>query len=344
MTPRHVLVARMDNDGDVLLAGPAIRAIADSGARVTLLCSPRGRQAAELLPGVDAVLVRHAAWIDPEPDPVDRDGVLALVDDLASAAADQAVVLTSFHQSPLPLALLLRMAGVPHVAATSVDYPGSLLDVRHRIADDVHEVSRSLSLVAALGYRLPAGDPGALAVRAAAPPAGLPERFIAVHPGASAPARSWPADRHRALVAALAAAGRDVVVTGGPREQALTAEVAAGDGLDLGGRTTLAELAGVLARADAVVVGNTGPAHLAAAVGAPVVSLFAPTVPAVRWRPWRVAHELLFVDVPCAGCRARRCPVPGHPCLDGVEVGDVVAAVDRLAGPGVRLQEAGALA
>jgi ADP-heptose:LPS heptosyltransferase len=66
-------------------------------------------------------------------------------------------------------------------------------------------------------------------------------------------------------------------------------------------------------------------------VGTPVVSLFAPTVPAARWRPWRVPHELLFVDVPCAGCRARECPVPGHPCLGGVGVADVLAAVDRLA-------------
>ena len=67
---------------------------------------------------------------------------------------------------------------------------------------------------------------------------------------------------------------------------------------DVGGRTSLAELAEVLASARCVVVGNTGPAHLASAVGTPVVSLYAPTVPAVRWRPWRVPHELLYVDVP----------------------------------------------
>jgi ADP-heptose:LPS heptosyltransferase len=122
-----------------------------------------------------------------------------------------------------------------------------------------------------------------------------------------------------------------VVVTGGPDERALTARVAGAAGIDLGGRTSFAGLARVLADADAVVVGNTGPAHLAAAVGTPVVSLFAPTVPAVRWRPWRVPHELLYVDVPCAGCRARECPVPGHPCLAGVGVAEVVAAVERLA-------------
>jgi ADP-heptose:LPS heptosyltransferase len=78
------------------------------------------------------------------------------------------------------------------------------------------------------------------------------------------------------------------------------------------------------------VVGNTGPAHLAAAVGTPVASPFAPTVPGVRWRPWAVAHELLRRDVPCANCRARTCPVAGHPCLSGVGVGEVLAAVERL--------------
>jgi ADP-heptose:LPS heptosyltransferase len=122
------------------------------------------------------------------------------------------------------------------------------------------------------------------------------------------------------------------VVTGAPAERSLTARVAGGAGIDLGGRTTFGELADVLAEAEVVVVGNTGPAHLAAAVGTPVVSLFAPTVPAVRWRPWRVRHELLYVDVPCAGCRARVCPVPGHPCLGGVSVEDVVAAVESLVG------------
>jgi ADP-heptose:LPS heptosyltransferase len=63
-----------------------------------------------------------------------------------------------------------------------------------------------------------------------------------------------------------------------------------------------------------------------------VVSLFAPTVPPVRWRPWQVEHELLYVNVLCAGCRARVCPVVGHPCLRGVHVDDVVAAVERVAG------------
>jgi len=327
----HVLVTRLDSEGDVLLAGPAIRAVAAGASRVTLLCGPRGRQAAGLLPGVDEVLVWRAPWIDPEPDPVDPAAVAALVARLAALGIDGALVFGSFHQSPLPTALLLRMAGVPFVAATCEDYPGSLLDVRHRIADDVHEVERALDLARAAGYELPAGDDGALRVRAEAPPVALERPYVVVHPGASVPARTWGAEACAELVGALAASGRRVVVTGAPAERGLTARVAGRAGLDLGGRTSLAELAAVLAGADCVVVANTGPAHLAAAVGTPVASLFAPTVPAVRWRPWRVAHKLLFVDVPCAGCRARVCPVEGHPCLSGVRPEEVLAAVDRLA-------------
>jgi len=329
----HVLAVRLDNDGDVLLAGPAIRALAAAYDRVTLLCGPRGRQAAALLPGIDQVVLWRAPWIDPHPAPVDRDDVLALVDELAARAIDRAVIFGSFHQSPLPTALLLRMAGIPFVAATSVDYPGSLLDLRHSTDEDVHEVQRSLDLVAALGHGLPTGDDGTLQVERRPGPKLVEEPYVVVHPGASVPARAWAPERCAELVGALAAAGRRAVVTGGPGETELTAHVSGTSGLDLGGRTDFAGLAEILAGAEVVVVGNTGPAHLAAAVGTPVVSLFAPTVPPVRWHPWAVPHELLFVDVPCAGCRARICPIEGHPCLGGVCVAEVVDAVDRLASP-----------
>src|SRR5512133_3983478 len=149
--------------GDVLLAGPAGRAVGAGG--VPLVWGPRGRGAAELLPGVDEVVVAHAGWIDAEPRAVTRGAVNELVDRLVDLGIGQALVLTSFHQSPLPLALVLRMAGVATIAAVSVDYPGSLLDVRHRVDEDVHEVERGLSLAAALAYRPPEGDDGRLAVR-----------------------------------------------------------------------------------------------------------------------------------------------------------------------------------
>jgi ADP-heptose:LPS heptosyltransferase len=333
----HVLVARLDNAGDVLLMGPAIRAIAAGAGRVTMLCGPQGEAAARMLPGVNDVRVLRAPWIDPEPEPVEPEHMARFVSAVTRLAVDQAVIFTSFHQSALPLALLLRLARVPLIAAISDDYPGSLLDVRHRIDGEVHEVERALSLAGEVGHQLPTGDDGRLQVnRSGSPhPATAGGRYVVVHPGASVPARAWSPQLCRRLVGALARCGRRVVVTGGQNERELTAYVAAGGSrhvIDLGGVTGMAGLADVIAEADVVVCGNTGPAHLAAAVGTPVVELYAPTVPAVRWRPWRVPHVLLGdQDISCRNCRARQCPVSGHPCIDTVSVETVLDAVERMA-------------
>ena len=87
----------------------------------------------------------------------------------------------------------------------------------------------------------------------------------------------------------------------------------------------------MLDRAECLVAPNTGPAHLAAAVGTPVVSLFAPVVPAERWRPYGVPVVLLGDQhAGCRGTGARECPVPGHPCLGSITPSAVVGAVDRL--------------
>lgn len=406
---RRVLLVRQDNLGDVLLCGPAIRAVAGSGAEVTLLCGPRGRAAAELLPGVSDVLEWRADWIDPEPRPLERARVERFVRMVEGRGFDEALVFASHHQSPLPLALLLRMAGVRMIGAISEDYAGSLLDVRHRVPDDIHEVERALSLTAACGYELspggeacgdgllpdgeacgdglpPSGEAGRdgearlelarvrLRLREVGPPhpaAQALRPYVVVHPGASVSARAWPAGRHAELVELLVREGHNVVVTGSPSERALTAAVSGvGDAsgglsgapggrltgapgssptsgragsrvvvpvrrpvvLDLGGATSLAQLAATIAGARALVVGNSGPAHIAAAVGTPVVSLYAPTVPAVRWRPWGVPFRLLQREVPCAGCRARECPVPNHPCMSGITAEEALHALRELLG------------
>ncbi|MFV2100723.1 HAD-IIIA family hydrolase [Micromonospora sp. LOL_024] len=331
---RTVLVVRSDSAGDVLVTGPGIRAVAAGAERVVLLCGPHGRSAAELLPGVDEIVEHRLPWIDPAPASVDPAEMAGLVTRLAAVAADEAVIFTSFHQSPLPLALLLRMAGVARIAAISDDYPGSLLDVRHRVPAGVPEAERALSLAAAAGYVLAEGDEPRLRLRPVPPPppeAGEPG-YVVLHPGSAAPARGCPPELAERIAGELSVAGHRVVVTGGPQERDLTARVAGRHCRDLGGRTGLAELAGVVAAAGAVVVGNTGPAHLAAAYGVPVVSLFAPTVPFGQWGPWRVPTVRLGdATAACRDTRAARCPVPGHPCLSGVEPRAVLDAL-RLMG------------
>jgi ADP-heptose:LPS heptosyltransferase len=329
-----VLVVRLDNAGDVLLQGPMVRAIAAGADRVVFLAGPAGADAADLLPGVDHVWTWRCPWILGDPPPVDPGNLAALVERVRALGPDHAVISTSFHQSPLPLALLLRTAGVPRISAISVDYPGSLLDVRHSVDDDLPEAERALSLARAAGFDLPAADDGRLAVRRPLPPTGHEPSYVVLHPGASVPARAWPAGQCAEAVEALTDAGHRVLVTGGPGERALTAAVAGARGVDLGGTTSFAEMAAVLDGAAAVVVGNTGPAHLAAAVGTPVVSLFSPVVPAQRWAPYGVPTVLLGdQSAPCRDTRARECPVPGHPCLTSVSPADVVAAVEKLVSP-----------
>jgi ADP-heptose:LPS heptosyltransferase len=343
------LVVRLDHAGDVLLAGPAVRAVAASGAPVDLLVGPKGRAAAELLPNVERVLGFDAPWMGDDAPSLDARVIEELVGQLRDGGYEEVLVLTSFHQSPLPMAMVARMAGIGSVSATCVDHPGSLLD--HRVADDPgrHEVAQHLAMCAAAGHHLPAGDDGRLVVQLPAatgdPAAGAPRPYVVVHPGASVPARALPEDRMPAMVRCLVADGWHVVVTGATDETALvrraTASAPEGSTTSITG-TSLGELALVLRGAAAVLVGNTGPAHLAAAVGTPVVQAFAPVVPAHRWRPWGVASVQLGVsDIACAGCRARTCPLPGQPCLAPVTGERAAAAVRELVGrPAPEPQEA----
>ncbi|MFD1720276.1 glycosyltransferase family 9 protein [Amnibacterium endophyticum] len=334
----RVLVARLDSMGDVLVCGPAVRAVAASGDEVVLLAGPQGAAAARLLPGVAEVRVLAAPWQTSTDRAVDA----ALVEEVAAIVAEtgvtRAVLLTSFHQSPLPTAMLLRLAGLTDITGASVDAAGGLLSTRlipgEDLTEDQPEPLRALAIAAAAGYAVEEGD-DRLAVdlpadRSPAAPAGP---YVVVHPGAAVPARAYPADLHRAVVAELTARGHAVVVTGAPAEAALTASVAGDAGTDLGGALGLADLGRLLRDAAVVVTGNTGPAHLAAAVGTPIVSLFAPVVPSIRWAPWGVPVALLGdQQAACRGTRARVCPVPGHPCLASVPPAEVADAAERLMG------------
>jgi ADP-heptose:LPS heptosyltransferase len=335
----HRLVVRMDSMGDMLAAGPAIRAVATGSDRVTVLAGPLGAEAARLLPGVDAVQVWSCPWILSPAPPVDGGDILEMVGRIRDLRIDEAVILTSFHQSPLPTALLLRMAGVTRIAASSEDYPGSLLDLRLPVAADAPEPRRMLAAVGAAGYQLPPGDDSRLAVRRPLPPVdlGIGPRYLVAHPGTSAPARAYPPRLWRQAITELSGAGWPIAVTGGPSERELTGDIA-GHGaagapvVDLGGVLDLPELAGVLDRAAVVVVANTGPAHLAAAVGTPVVSLFAPVVPAVRWAPYGVPVIILGdQQAECRDSRRQLCPIPGHPCLSTVTAAEIRGAVETLA-------------
>src|SRR3954471_5984793 len=334
----RALVVRLDSVGDVLLTGPAVRAVA-TRYTVSYLSSSIGMDAARLLPGVDEVIRFDAPWILADPPRFDEPALQQLASVVRRRRFDVALILTSARQSALPTAMVLRMAGVGLIVAISRDYPGSLIDVRIPGDPDVHEVERSLLVADAIGCALPFDDDRRLRIRTGDEDLkvsrSLPDQYVVIHPGSSVPSRSLSSPAWQQVVRTLANAQINVVLTGTKGEDKTGAiRRAGGDWVtDLIGRTTLATLAQVIAGARGFCVGNTGAMHLAAAVDAPVVCIMAPTVPVNRWRPWLVPHRILGdQQIECRCCYQRVCPLPRQECLSAVTAESVVAALIAVGG------------
>jgi lipopolysaccharide heptosyltransferase II len=345
---RNVLAVRLDSIGDVIMTTPAVRALrSPPRRRVTMLTSTAGAEAARLVPEIDRVLVYDAPWMKASPPRVDASFDLATIERLRSERFDAAAIFTVYSQNPQPAALLCYLADIPRRLAHSREPAYGLLT--DRIADPEperlvrHEVERQLDLVAAVGCRtsdrslsLRVGPHAFDRADAVLATSGLvPERPWAVlHPGASAASRRYPADAFAVAASDLAERhGWQIVLSGGPDDRDAVEEVRARmrsttsvlpEDLDL------ETLAAVLHRAPLLIANNSGPAHLAAAVGTPVVELYALTNP--QHTPWGVESRVLYRDVPCRFCYASVCPEGHHGCLRGVPPSEVVSAALELAG------------
>lgn len=329
----RVLCIRLDSLGDVLMTTPAIRAAREAAAHVTLLTSPAGAAVAKLVPEIDEVIVFEAPWM--KAARASPAATVALIEQLRGRF-DAAVIFTVWSQNPLPAAMLVHLAGIPLCLAHCRER------AYHLVSDAVpetepesgirHEVRRQLDLVAQVGWR-PSSEALSLAFSAADTAAVAPHvppgQWALIHPGASAPSRRYPPEMFIEAMLLLAERGWRFVVTGDAGETALAGMLAAVPGaVSLAGRLSLGELAALIARAPVVIANNSGPAHIAAAVGTPVVDLYALTNP--QHTPWQVPSRVLSHDVPCRWCLASVCPQGHHLCLRGVAPGAVAAAALEL--------------
>ncbi len=340
---RNLLAIRMDNAGDVVMLGPALRAVKETSpdARVTLLASPAGAQAAALLPWVDDVITWRAVWQDLGHLPYDpgREHELAAL--LRERQFDAALVFTSFSQSPHPPAYACLLAGIPLRAGESLEFGGSVLSNEvNGTPHDAHQAERNLRLVESLGFRV-ADRALAVAIPDAARSAAtsrlgalgidptLP--FALIHPGASAIARRYPPATWGEVARSLEERGIRTLLTGVEKERPLVAEAATKSPASavLVGETGLPEYAALIERAAIVLCGNTLPLHLADAAGTPVAAAFAGTDLESQWRPRAVPHVLLRRPTPCHPCYRFDCPV-GLACLDVPPAAFVDAALGLL--------------
>ena len=156
--------------------------------------------------------------------------------------------------------------------------------------------------------------------------------WVVVHPGATAPSRRYPAGQFGAAADLIASdVNCHVLFTGTADETDLVLAAQARmqrPGISLAGQLSLGELAALIAHSKLLVSSNSGPVHIAAAVGTPVVDLYALTNP--QHTPWAVPHRVLNHDVPCKYCYKSICPEGHHDCLQLVEPDEIVAAVRSL--------------
>lgn len=171
--------------------------------------------------------------------------------------------------------------------------------------------------------------------RSASPPGGC-RPLVVCHLGAGTEAKQWPIDYWAELVDQLLARPATVILVGGRSDRPKAREViesiegTAGRVWNAAGELTISQLAALLEQADALIGPDSGPAHLAAAVGKPVVALFSGTNRAVQWRPRGPAVEVLWRPVACRPCHRTQCPLPAHPCMRGIRPEEVLRALDRL--------------
>ncbi len=343
----NVLCVRLDALGDVLMTTPALRAIKESrpGARVTLLTSPSGAAAARLVPEIDDVVVYEAPWIKATAPHTNSATDGARVAELKRRGFDAAIIFTVYSQNPLPAAMLCYLADIPLRLAHCRENPYQLLTdwvVEHEPEAYLrHEVRRQLDLVEQVGYKtgddrmsLRVLEDARVRVRQRLADLGVDTSrpWVVIHPGATAPSRRYSQEGFARVARRLALEeGYQVVFTGSAAERQVVEDIQTRSGaqtwslvdcLDLG------EFAALLSLAPLLISNNTGPVHVAAAVGTPVVDLYALTNP--QHTPWRVPNRVLFHDVPCKYCYKSVCPQGHHNCLRLVTSDQIVDAVRDL--------------
>jgi len=303
------LVLRALGLGDLLVSVPALRAVRRGwpGHRVVLAAPEWLRPAVELVASVDALLP-----------------VAGLDEPLPAPGGPPDVAVNLHGRGPQSHALLDALGPRERVGHAAPGWDGPVW------VDDVDERTRWTDVLAHHGVP---GDPTDVGLGRPAVPSPAPEAVV-VHVGAAYGSRSWPADRFAAVARALAAQGREVVLTGSAAERDRATAVAAAADLpgpaNLAGRTGLAELAALIADAALLVSVDTGAAHLASAYGTPSVVLFGPA-PVSRWGPPPGGAHVVLTDE-----RVRVGDVfaaEPDPALLAVTTADVLLAAEGLLRP-----------
>ena len=340
MTAR-ILVVQTAFLGDVVLTTPLLRElkVAHPAAALTVATTPLGRSVLEGHPHLDAIVT-----FDKKGKDRGVRGLARIASALRSGRFDLAIA----AQRSFRTGLLLRASGAP----IRIGFAGAAGRWAYTatVAWDAsrHAVHRYLALAGKAGGDPERADPRpALAVADAAREqvrsmlreAGIgdDDRILALAPGSVWGTKRWTPEGFAAVAVRARDLGRVPVLVGSPDEAPLCREVArlaGGDVCVLAGSISVPQLVALLARADALVSNDSGPGHVASAVGTPVVAVFGPTVPAFGYTPWGEANRIVERgDLSCRPCDSHGpqvCPLGHHRCMREIPPEQVLAALGGL--------------
>jgi heptosyltransferase-2 len=316
---RNVLVLQTSFLGDSLLTLPLLRRLKESlpGARVSVLTLPKNADVFRGNSWVDEVLLddkrgRHGGPL----------GAWRIAAELKSRGFDLAVIP---HRS-LRSALVAYLARIPRRVGFAASAGRFLLTDTVPFAWLTHDLERNLALARPLGsetrasvgearYISPPPPSAALTARLTEAGVAPGARLAGVHPGAAWATKRWLPERFAELCRRLKAEGVTPVLVGGPGDAALGAEIARASGAaDLVGRTDLEDLKSLMGRLSLFVTNDSGPMHLAAAAGVPVVAIFGATTRELGFFPYGAGHRVVEAELACRPCGlhgAKDCP-EGH--------------------------------
>ncbi len=337
---QNILVVRTDRIGDVVLTTAALRALRQKfpEAKISVLLSPATRDLVEGNPDVDAVLVDDRARVHKGM------GYLRLIREIRRRHFDLAVI----YHTKKRTNFLCWAAGIPVRMGYKDKKFGFLLNVP--LPDDrplgrKHEVHYCLEVLKSLGVtdspvtlHVPVQPDNEAWVKNWMGRCGISQaqNLIAVSPSASCPTRRWPVNRFIELIRGLQGRFKaSFVIVGGPEGAPLAEEIQrafSGPVYNLAGKTTLGQLVSLLKRCNLLVSNDSGPVHVAAALGTPVVSIFTRNQPGInpeRWKPLGEKSAYVAPDKDLSISFARG-EVPDSAFLDTITPQDVLRAVDAL--------------
>jgi len=337
---RRILVVRTDRIGDVLLSTPVIKALRQKypQAYVSMMVSPYARDVVEGNPYLDEVIVydkegKHKGFFRS----------LKFASRLKKKKFDLAIILHPTNRTHL----LTFLAGIPE----RLGYNRKLGFLLTRRIEHVkqkgqkHEAEYNLELLSELGITgnlpelfMPVKDDSENWAEDLFAREGIrdTDKILAINPGASCPSKVWPAERFAEAAEKLAERYNfKILVLGGPKDMRLADKVSRGlkgKAINLSGKTSVSRMASILKRSALFISNDSGPVHIASALGTPVISIFGRAQAGLsprRWGPLGKRDKYLHKGVGCIQCLAHNC-VREFACLKAIKVEDVLAAAESI--------------